>query len=277
MAGGKVNSFMSPYQEIDDTYRFPVGTDTGEVEAKTLPEMKAELGRGKKFTSIEFEGIPVTQLIGGGAATGTGGDENAMIIDGEAFEYHILGTQTIVSPVSHADGLNIGMDQTDNDGVEVSQGITNGSKSAFTVGTSAAFYAKCSFSIADVSGTDDCAFGFRKAEAYQAAIDNYDEMACLNVISGNITIETILNNGATSSTDTTDDWADGEEHTLEVYVSAAGVVTFKIDGAAPTTTATFTFDDAEVVIPFFYFLHASDVAGAVVLTKWEVGYQADLE
>ena len=278
MAGGKVNSFMKPYQEVDDVYRFLKGTDVGEVEARSLPEFKGDLGRGKKFTSIEFEGIPVTQLIGGGAATGTTGDENAMIIDGEAFEYHILGTQTIVSPVSAADGLNVGMDQAENDGAEFTNGITSGSKSAFTVGTSAAFYAKCSFIIPNVSGTDDCAFGFRKAEAYQANIDDYDEMACLNVISGNITIETILNNGATSSTDTTDDWADTEEHTLEVYVSAAGVVTFKIDGAAPTTTATFTFDDAEVVVPFFYFLHAAaPVAGAVTLTKWEVGYQADLQ
>ena len=277
MAGGKVNSFMPPYQEVDDVYRFLKGTDVGEVEARSLPEITGDLGRGKKFTSIEFESIPVTQADGGGAATGTGGDENNLVIDGENFLYHILGTQTIVSPVAHADGLNVGMDQTANDGVEISQGITNGSKSAFVVGTSAAFYAKCSFSIADVSGTDDCAFGFRKAEAFQANIDDYDEMACLNVIAGDITIETILNNAATSSTDTTDDWADTEEHTLEVYVSAAGVVTFKIDGSAPTTTATFTFDTAEVVIPFFYLLHDTDLAGAVVLTKWEVGYQADLQ
>ena len=48
------------------------------------------------------------------------------------------------------------------------------------------------FAIADVSDTDDCAFGFRKVEAYQANIDDYDEMAALNVISGDIKIETIL-------------------------------------------------------------------------------------
>jgi hypothetical protein len=276
-AGEKFNMFQNALVNANAVYRFLKATASGEGEYRSLPEFWGDLKRGKKFTSIEFESIPVAQADGGGAATGTGGDENNLVVDGEAFHYHILGTQTITAPVAHADGLNVGMDQTDNDGVEITQGITNGSKSAFTVGTDAAFYAKCEFTITDVSGTDDCAFGFRKAEAYQANIDDYDEMAALNVISGNITVETILNNAGTSPTDTTDDWADGESHTLEVYVSAAGVVTFKIDGAAPTTTATFTFDDAEVVIPFFYFLNATDLAGAVVLKKWEVGYQADLQ
>ena len=98
-------------------------------------------------------------------------------------------------------------------------------------------------------------------------------MAALNVISGSITIETILNDAGTDSTDTTDAWEDGETHTLEVYVSAAGAVTFKIDGNAPSTTAEFTFDDGDEVIPFFYLLNASDLAGAVLLQAWEVGLQ----
>jgi hypothetical protein len=99
-------------------------------------------------------------------------------------------------------------------------------------------------------------------------------MACLNVISGNIEIETILNGGATTTTDTTDNWANDGEHTLEIYVSAAGVVTYKIDGVAPTVTAAFTFDPAEVVVPFFFMLHATaSQAGAVLLESWEVGLQ----
>lgn len=226
------------------------------------------------FTFETFAAEPATQLPGGGAATGTTGDENLLLTPKNVFRYHILGAgQTIISPTKASGGIDIGLDQADNEGCEITQGITANDKHAFVIGTSAAFYAKAKFSIADVSGTDDCAFGFRKAEAFQANIDDYDEMAALNVISGNITVETILNNAATSSTDTTDDWADGETHTLEVYVSAAGVVTFKIDGAAPTTTATFTFDTSEVVVPFLYFLNASDLAGAVVLQEWEVGYQ----
>jgi len=228
----------------------------------------------RRFTFEEFETNPLTAKVGGGAAGGTAGDTNVLALEDNIFEYHVKGTQTITAPSLTSAGLNVGMDQTDNDGVEVSQGITSRSRGAFVVGTDAAFYAKCKFSIETVAGTDDCAFGFRKAEAYQANIDDYDEMACLNAISGNITIETILNGGETTATDTTDDWADAETHTLEIYVSAAGVVTYKIDGTAPTTTAAFTFDDGEVVVPFFFMLNAnSSQAGVIALQEWEAGLQ----
>ena len=219
-----------------------------------------------------FDCEPIaTAKAGAGAATGTAGDENLLKMNGGIFEYHILGTQTILAPTLGTYGLDVGMDQTSDDGVELCLGINARNRGVFTVGTDDAFYARMRFRIADVSGTDDCAFGFRKVEAYQAAIDDYDEMAALNVISGNVTIETILNGGTTTSTDTTKDWADGEIHTLEVRVSAAGVVTYLIDGMAPATTASFTFDDGEVVVPFFYFLNASDLAGAVELIEFECG------
>lgn len=230
--------------------------------------------QSNKFIQEFFDAEPVSSAkAGAGAATGTTGDENLMILNDSLWEYHILGTQTIVSPTMGVGGLDINMDQTDNDGVECCLGINAANRGVFVVGTDDAFYAKMQFSIADVSGTDDCAFGFRKVEAYQAAIDNYDEMAALNVISGNISIETILNAGDTTTTDTTHDWADGETHTLEVRVSSAGVVTYKIDEGTPATVAAFTFDDGEVVVPFFYFLNASDVAGEVVLKYFECGLQ----
>lgn len=230
-----------------------------------------------EFTYETFNANPISAGIAGGAATGTAGDENILFTQQNGFEYHILGTQTILAPSRAATGLDINMDQTDNDGVELGHGILAGGKHTYTVGTDEDVFFSVTFSIADVSGTDDCAIGFRKAEAYQAAVDNYDEMAALNVISGNITIETILNNAATSSTDTTDDWADGESHTLTVIVKDDGRVLFEVDGSEPTTTAAFTFDDGEVIVPFFYFLNASDVAGAVVVSKWECGLLSNRE
>lgn len=226
----------------------------------------------RKHTVERFYDNPVTAKIGGGAATGTAGDENVLHTAENAFEYHIMGTQTILAPRKTAVGLDIAMDQTDNDGVELTQGILARSKHAFVVGTDPAFFFRVKFKIGDVSGTDDCAIGFRKAEDYQAAIDNYDEMACLNVISGDIKIETILANAATTTTDTTDNWADLETKELKVMVSAAGVVTYEIDGVAPTATAAFTFANGEVVVPFFYFLNASDLVDTLEITEWECGY-----
>lgn len=230
------------------------------------------VGRYKYFLET-FDNEIVSSGKAGGGSSGTEGDENVMATGRGNLEWHVLGTQTILAPSIVSTGLNINQDQTDDDGIEICAGILAGNRLAYTVGTDSAFFIKCYFSIADVSGTDDCAVGFRKAEAYQANIDDYDEMACLNVISGDITIETILNDGATTATDTTDNWADATLHELEVRVSDAGVVTYLIDGAAPTTTAAFTFDDGEVVVPFIYFLNATDVAGEVVINKLEIGYQ----
>ena len=76
-----------------------------------------------------------------------------------------------------------------------------------------------------------------------------------------MTIATNLNGGGAAYTNTTDGWADGETHTLRVNVSAAGVVTFLIDGVAPTSTAAFTFDTGDVILPCFRGLHGTTAPG----------------
>ena len=208
------------------------------------------------------------------APTGAAGDENIMVFPEGALEWHVLGTQTILAPHLVATGLQVNQDQTANDGIEICGGILACNKSTFVVGTDPAFYGKLSFSIADVSGTDECAFGFRKVEAYQAAIADYTDLAYLSVVSGDIKIGTCLNNAAAITVvDTTNNWADAASHTLEVYVSDAGVVTFKIDGIAPATTTTFTFDSGDRVVPFFYMLNDTDLAGDVIFTHFECGPQ----
>lgn len=219
----------------------------------------------------QFGEQPVCVQEDGTAASGVDTEVNLALMHGLVFEFQNINTQTILVPNIAATGLDIAKDLTDTDGLELTQGIVASSPAAFTVGTDGAFHFLARVYLTDVSGTDDFLIGFRKAEAYQAAVDNYDEMAALNIISGDITIETILNAGATTSTDTTDNWADTTSKTVGVHVSAAGVVTYTIDGVAPTTTAAFTFDDAEVVVPFIYFIHDGDVAEATILQRWDCG------
>ena len=194
------------------------------------------------------------------------------ISEDNIFEYHIQGTQTIVAPSLTATGLNITLDETENDGVEYTQGITARSRSAFVIGTDA-FYCKATIYVTDVSGADELAFGFRTAEAYQADIDDYNNMAVLNIISGDIYIEDIDDNGTTDSTDTTDNLADTTAVTLAVYVSAAGAVTYTIDGEAPSTTDAHTWDDGDTVIPFLFLLNDANVAESTILQLWECGLQ----
>jgi len=248
---------------------------TGDVDVGTVKDRGS-----KKFLKLDFNTHPVYKgkvladgtTLAHAAPTGATGDENLMIFPEATLEWHVNGTQTILAPALTATGLNIAMDQTANDGLEVCTGILTNNRYALTVG-GPAFYTKLKFSLADVSGTDDCAFGFRKAEAYQAAIDNYDEMAALNVIAGAINIETILNNAATVTTDTTNTWADAATHELGVFVAVDGAVTYTIDGVEPATTAAFSFDAAEVVVPFFYYLHDTDICDTIILKTLEIGYQ----
>lgn len=230
----------------------------------------------RDYTFEEFETNPVTAGIKGGAATGTTGDENVMVFEENIFEYHVLGTQSILAPHLIAEGLSIEMDPTDDDGIEVTQGITARSRSAFVVGTSPPFFLRVKFSIEDVSETDDCAVGFRLAEAYQANIDDYRDWCAFNVQAGVINIETEVDAGTTDTTDTTETWTAAQTKTLTILVDANGVVTFQKDGIAPTTTFAFTFTDGDTVVPFFYFLHLNTSANDVVLVSWECGLQSEM-
>lgn len=230
-----------------------------------------------KYIFENFQQNPVTSKVGGGAAGGTAGNRNALILPTTAFEYGILGTQTITAPVITAAGLNLGsMDQLADDGLELNHGILASQIPSFLIGTDQAFFLRARFSIGSVAGTDDCAVGFRGVAANQANIDDYSDMAVLNVISGDIVIETIKAGAATVTTDTTQNWADGATHELRINVDAEGNVTYMIDGAAPTVTAAYQFTDALNVMPFFFFLQATVPTSSVPLMIWECGYQNGL-
>lgn len=250
----------------------------------------------ERFVHSEFKEIPVIRAsaVAQGEPTGSAGDVNTMVVGPNVFQYHSIVGQTILCPTKTALGLNVSQDLTDNDGLEYTLGnefpadtvissTAGGTKGTFVVGTDAPFYASLKLLLTDVSGTDDCLWGFRKAEAYNATVDDYDEMAAFNVISGDIKIETILNNAATTTTDTTDNWADTETKTLTVLCDSDGSISndgtvgkcyFFIDGLAPTAEAAtrFKFDSGEIVIPFFHMLHATDVAETTTFKMWESGF-----
>jgi hypothetical protein len=91
---------------------------------------------------------------------------------------------------------------------------------------------------------------------------------------GNIYAETALNNTTATPTDTTDNWGDGEIHELSVYVSKAGVASFKIDGQDPTVnTHSVTFDAADVVTVFGAFMKGAAEEADVEHIELEVGLQ----
>lgn len=221
------------------------------------------------FDTFQCQPISVGK-IGVGAAVGAAGSENLMHTGCNIFEYHIIGTATVLSPTRIATGLSIGLDVADNDGIEICPGILAGNGSAFVVGTDGPFHFRCTFDIADVSGSDNVMVGFRKAEAYQAtALDDYDEMAAFDVVSGDIKTATVINAATTVVTDTTNNWADLATHVLEVDVALNGAVTYKIDGVAPGTTVAYSFDAGEVVVPFFFNRYDATTPGVIYIIEWD--------
>jgi hypothetical protein len=218
-----------------------------------------------------------SKLDGYTSPTGTTGDTNIALFPGTcgfSAQYHVKGTQTLLAPLldTAGKGLDISQDQTDNDGVEYVFGtINSNSPFAWTVGTHNGFV-EIRFEIADVSGTDDCAVGVRKLEAFTANFDDYDELAAINVISGDIKVETILNGATTTTTDSTQNWADGETHTLRVDLIGR-LASFSLDGSPLSSVSAFTFDSGEVVVPFAFFLQATTSPGKVWWKHVKVGRQ----
>lgn len=250
--------------------KFIDGLMVGDV--KVTGAVKADNDR--RYLKERFRVSPVCNTVAGAAAATTGA--NLMSMEGRTYLLNQIATQTAVAPLIAATGLDVTGDQTADDGREIDfsglGALAARAQYAYVVG-GRAFYGKLKFSIAVVLGTDICCFGFRKAAAHNADPAAYTDYAVLDVNNGNISVSTNLNSAGESNTDTTDNWADGETHELGVYISAAGVATFTIDGVAPTVTASVTLDTGDVMIPFFEFLHdASGDTGALVLQDLECSY-----
>jgi len=242
------------------------GRRAGTVDSKTFYE---------DFTEYGDAGLYCVQDDWTDCQGGAGAENIIFFPSGNAIMQDSIVGQTVVGGVDmDAGSLDIAGEQDEDDGLEIFRGWGLGPVgSPFIIGEDPAFYMCATVTVEDVSGVDDFHFGFRRAGAMNATFDNYTDCASIGPIAGDVTIETILNNNATSTTDTTNDLDDGGTDTYCIFVSAAGVVTYTIDGLAPKTTAAFTFDDGDPVIPFIHLLQAATLSGEIDLLEWEVGYQ----
>lgn len=249
-------------------------------------------GPTRVWTDFRYHPIHMGKVLADGTTFAFGpptiatGDQNIMIIPGYGtvgsvgFEWFIMGTQTIATggvPVIANGGLDISCDQTNNDGLQIDLGLTTQNPCRFTVGTDAC-YVEMEVTPADASGCDPLIVGFRKEAARTADYNDYTDFAALGIEENGGTTNpapictvTALNNAATVRTVTGSTWADAATKKLGVYVSKDGVVSYLVSDVAPTGTVAYTFDTGDVIVPFIYFLHGSDVAGSVVLSLFDCG------
>lgn len=221
------------------------------------------------------KGLQMAQMSGAAYAATAALNNTIYLPSGNKMAFFPIVGQTL-PPTMAAGGMDIGCDQTDNDGVELLTHAYHASGHPFVIGVSPAFYFKCAFTLGDVSGTDDLQIGFRAINAaVQGAFDNYKDAATLGINTSAATaalkIATIIGDAATVETDTTQTLADATLIEFETRVSSAGVVTYLINGAAPTVTAAYTFTAGLNVVPFGMYLNSSDLLDTFVLSKWEVG------
>ena len=240
----------------------PFGASKIAAGAINANKLSTELRRNG-YISIVADATPICSNVNGEAVPGGAtGDTNRAIWRGGLYTtFHVKGAgQTILGPRHSAgNGVDLMQDQTDDEGAEhVIGSLAADSEFATVIGTDPNPFLRVKLNIVDVSGTDDLCIGFRKNEAFQAAVDNYDESFHVNINAGNLIVEGILNNAATDSDDTGQDWADLATHTIEGrLIGRRGVVLY--DGTPLTGYTEFNFDTGEVVVPFIYALQAADL------------------
>jgi hypothetical protein len=289
------------------TTRAPAGQTTsapGNYPRKFNKREKKLLETARKDDNVEltFRSQPqwsavMTNSSGSQAVNPTeanAGDELRFSCEGQEFEEHLsvvesTGTATYNWPYASTSGLEVPLIAANGtngiQGCELTNGILSTSPLAFTVGSflKDKIFFEAKIKIDDITDLGQLFVGFRKAEAYQADPDSYDELAAFHVgetgatvADGQINIATILNDAATAYTDTTlTDWADAGEHRLRVEISNSGKCEFFYDGSVPTVTKSFSFDSGEVIVPFLF----AEVASAstngdpgLSITHWKCGY-----
>lgn len=224
----------------------------------------------KDPSSIIFMGdtASVSQGLNTGLPSGTSLAENVIQFgNGFSTHYYPLGTATLVALASTNSGIGVVLDATAGEGVELSAPTWANSNKNFVVGkTAASIYVK--ITIDDVSGLNPMWVGFRKQAAADTTYTSYTDYAFIGLgnATGDIFTSTEINSGGNTNTDTTNNWADTETHTLEVRVDINGAVTFFIDGYKPIVTQAVTFDAGDIMIPVFcYALQATDIGTPSVL------------
>lgn len=212
--------------------------------------------------------------------------------------------QTLGPAYTSGSGLEIALDQVDNETVEYVPGGNNTfNPLGRTIGTDPSFFFRAKFTLTDASGMDQFGIGWRKQETFAVptsfAVDGiYTDFALLGFAgtSANpnpVRTSTDLNNGGTATVTAAGfTWADGLTHQLEVRVYGRRVV-YLINGVAlggvvakdglgaaitaqqTTTGAAFNFDTADFVVPFIFCRQDADLT-PVFLVDYEIGNLVDI-
>jgi hypothetical protein len=242
---------------------------------------KHKLDPSYRFAHEDGKGRCVGHQSDGTVASETTLETNYFIAGRGTFvEKFNIGTQvsTYPLPALSTNGLDLAIgNQTSAEGAEFCFGGNHArGQLAFTAGTDACFL-KTSIKVADVSGVD-LWVGFRKVQAFDAAVATYTDFASVlydgtaSTAAGVVKTQTDNDDaGETTTTMTGLATADLDVLTCLIAVDKGGNVTYYFNGALNSAAVPFQFDAGDTIVPFIAYLNTVDVAGAVELTEFTCG------
>lgn len=258
------------FQEVNS--KAPYALENG------TPAKDIGFGYRESFTPGEYAAVPsAIHTIAGLVQSAAAQQLDIGYFGPHKFIFAQATAQTIL-PTMGSNGLDISGDEVNGESYEMFAGILGASGRPAVVGLDPAFYFCATVTTQDASGTNELKVGWRSATQTQSATyTDYLNYALIGIHSTDTTDPAPIfvqtgNDDTDVSTDTTDTFADAAEKKFCVNVSGAGAVTYTINGAAPTATAAFSFDDGDSLIPFIIVQQGSDVTTSTEVLLWEVGY-----
>ncbi len=183
-----------------------------------------------------------------------------------------VGTQTIVAPSQGSTGLLTDQDIATGDGAQYSPNLATANPQEFVVGKTTCM-AIFNFTVTAVTGANTY-FGFRKKEAFQLDLNDYNDLATIGFTStsGKISTNGILGGAATvTTTSTTASIVNAVRSQYIVKVDINGYVTAFVDGvsypiySAGTTQMKFALDT--ILVPFFETTQITGTASVGVIDE----------
>ena len=277
-------------------------------------QINPTVARGK-YVFDKLNGSPLILNMAGALAalpTAAAAQVDTMITrGGVGWEMYQTTAQTLGPAYTSGSGLEIALDQVDNESVEYVPGGNNTfNPFARTMPTSTSAgdgdcFFRAKFTITDASGLDQFGIGWRKQEAFAVPTSFlttgdgiYTDFALFGFAgtSANpnpVRISTDLNNsGSATVTSPGFTWADGLTHELQIRIIGrrafflingillGNPIAKDGNGAAITSQTTtsgpvFSFDTGDQLIPFIFCRQDADLS-PVFLVEYEIGNLVDV-
>ena len=198
-----------------------------------------------------FDSPTLFQGAAGAVPSGGAGDQNKIATEYGQLVYALVGASTQIVPTETNTGLNLDLDATATEGLELTPSLLTACPKEFTVGKSGISV------LARMTVTDHTdatvVVGLRKKAAHQADFNDYTDLAAIGFIGDLVYTWGILNNAATVATNTTVVPTDGASEVFEIRVDGSGVVTALRNGVVypvySAGTTPLVLDAGDVIIP----------------------------